>query len=182
MKRSGGILGRLAASIAAMLVLSGCPLVSNQPLSDPGAAVIDRELLGSWEALDPDSGASRTYSFLPLDGHEILARPVGEGADPSADSFRFFSTQIDGVGFLNVHELGKGASGWYILRYEVDGDELVMALVEDSLFGDRDFGSPAELAELVRANLSNPLLYAAKAGEPGRDMIWRREGMVQSGP
>jgi hypothetical protein len=112
---------RLGLLLPLALALSGCPLVSDLPLSDPASARIDEELLGTWEAPDPDSGETRLFRLTPYDEHEVLGQTIGEGAGPE-DSFRLFSTRIEGLGFLNVRELGKGAMGWYILRYAITGD------------------------------------------------------------
>jgi hypothetical protein len=160
-------------AILSLLVLAGCPLDSDFPLSDPASAAIDGELVGGWLAKDPESGESRRFTFLPFDEHELLGASQGEAAD-SVDAFRAFTTLIEGERFLNVRELGKGSSGWYILRYRIEGGKLSMSLVDDALFEGRSFSGPAELSAFLGRNLSNPRLYASGAGEAGRDFVWDR--------
>ncbi len=167
------VLPSLAALITATLLLAGCPLVSDLPLSDPATARIDEALVGMWKAQDPDSGEWRRLTFLPFDEHELVGIAPADKAD-EVDAFRVFTTRIDGESFLNIRELGTGSSGWYLLRYVMDGKRLVMTLVDDGLFKDRTFAGSAELCEFVRRNASNPLLYEARPGEEGRDMVWER--------
>jgi hypothetical protein len=81
---------------------------------------------------------------------------------------------MEGERFLNIRELDTGMSGWYLLRYVIDGQKLVMTLVDDGLFKERTFKGSAELYEFVRQNISDPRLYASKPGEENQDMIWER--------
>ena len=154
----------LALVVAVAMVLCGCPLVSEHPLSDPTTAVIDEALLGVWKTQDPESGEWRQLTFQSLDEHGLVAFTPADKAD-AVDSFRVFTTEMDGVRFLNIRELGTGTSGWYFLRYVIDGRKLVLTLIDDGLFQDRIFTGSADLYEFVHQNISDPRLYASKSGE-----------------
>jgi hypothetical protein len=159
---------RFATLILAILPLAGCPLVSDQPLSEPAAAKADEALSGSWISLDPDSAESRRLSLLPFDEHEMVGFAPGDEAG-AIDAFRAFTTEIGGVRFLNVRELGAGLSGWYFLRYVIEGESLVMTPVDDGLFEGQAIAGPEELRELIQRNISDPRIF-------GRDIVWERTG------
>jgi hypothetical protein len=165
----------LLLAIVAMFSLSGCPLVSEYPLSDPRAARVDDALIGSWRTRDLDEGEWKWLSFLPFDERELVGFATGDEED-TVDSIRAFTTTIDGIRFLNVRELGvhAGSSGWYILRYAIEGDVLAMTILDDALFEGASFAGPAELYEFVRSNLSNPLLFDPKSGEEQKDIVFER--------
>jgi hypothetical protein len=166
-RRAGGALRpSLLLAVAAALFLAGCPLVSDQPLSEPAAAEADAALAGAWISRDPDSTDSRRLSFLPFDEHELVGFAPGDEAG-SIDAFRAFTTEIGGERFLNVRELGGGRSGWYILRYAIEGERLVMTPVDDGLFEGRAVPGPEELREFIRRNRSDPRLFSG-------DMVWER--------
>jgi hypothetical protein len=158
----------LLLAFAAMLFLAGCPLVSDQPLSEPAAAETDAALAGAWISLDPDSAESRRLSFLPFDEHGLVGFAPGDEAG-AIDAFRAFTTEIGGERFLNVRELGGSQSGWYILRYAIEGERLVMTPVDDGLFEGRAFDGSEELREFILLNRSDPRLF-------GQDMVWERAG------
>lgn len=162
----------LCACLLCVLLLAGCPLSSDQPLSDPGEARIDTGLVGAWTMKDPDTGEQRVFIFLAFNDHELVGfTPADPG--PGEDAFRVFTTVIGAETFLNVQELGTNDTGWSLLHYRIDGTRLVLTLVDDGLFGDRSFGSPAELRAFVQANLADPRLYASE-GEERQDMILER--------
>ena len=163
----------LVTIVAMAMILCGCPLVSEHPLSDPATARIDEALLGVWKSQDPESGEWRRLTFQPFDGHGLVASTPADKAD-AEDSFHVFTTEMEGERFLNIRELDTGMSGWYLLRYVIDGQKLVMTLVDDGLFKERTFKGSAELYEFVRQNISDPRLYASKPGEENQDMIWER--------
>jgi hypothetical protein len=164
---------RLALVVPALtLALSGCPLVSDYPLSEPLAASIDARLLGAWERADPDTGKPTRLRFEAFDEHQLVGIALGE-PDDEISALRAFTTAIGAERFLNVREVGRGSSGWYILRYSIEGDALAMASVDDALFEGRSFAGAAQLHEFVRGNLANPALYGA-SGEDRQEMVWRR--------
>jgi hypothetical protein len=156
----------------AALALAGCPLVSDQPLSDPEAARVDPALLGAWNTKDEETGESRTLTFLPFDEHELVGFAPGD-SEGAVDAFRAFVTPIETERFLNVQELGSGSPGWFLMRYRVEADRLVLSVIDDGLFEGRQFASPQELQRFVSDHLADPRLYAV-AGEEGEDMVWER--------
>ncbi len=159
-------------ALPAMLLLAGCPLTSDHPLSDPATALIDAALVGAWKAQDADTGESRTITFLPFNEHELVGFTPGDAAD-SVDAFRVFTSAIDNERFLNVRDLGDASSDWYLVHYTINGGKLVLSVVDDGLFGERTFATSAELSAFLQQKLSDPLLYAP-AGEKRQDMVWER--------
>jgi hypothetical protein len=159
--------------LATTILLAGCPLVSDYPLSDPKASGVDQALVGEWKARVDEAEGWKIFTFLAFDEHELVGFAEGDEAG-TIDSFRAFTTEIEGERFLNVRELGKSPSGWYFLRYEVDGPRLAMAIVDDELFKDRTFAGSAELREHLRRNVSDPRLFSPRSGEPTREMLWER--------
>lgn len=171
MKRKARIPTRLAILASAVLLLAGCPLVSDHPLADPEAASIDPSLLGTWSI--ESEGEKGSVSFLAFDEHELVcfAREEKTGR---VEAFRAFATEIRGERFLNAKELGGGAGGWYILNYRVEGPKLRMRLVDDELLGGAKLESSEALGNFVEAHLADPKLYAAREGKGGFDMVWTR--------
>ena len=161
----------LVTIFSVAMILCGCPLVSEHPLSDPATASVDAALIGAWRSQDPESGEWRRLTFQSSDGHVLVATTPVDKAD-AEDSFRVFTTEMDGERFLNIRELGTGMSGWYLLRYVIDGRKLVMTLVDDGLFQGRTFTGSAELYDFVHQNISDPRLYASRPDEENQDMIW----------
>jgi hypothetical protein len=168
MARPGTWAGRAAALVgvaAAVLLLAGCPYGSDQPLADPALAVPDQALIGTWQAQDPETGETLSFTFVPFNGHEMVGFSREIGSDDTAISvFRIFITRVGQQGFLNVQEL-RGDSDqpqWYFARYRFAGDALMVRLVDDTLFGSKSFATPQALQSFVLANLEDPRLY----GEP----------------
>ena len=167
--RAAGRWGLLLAVIAA---LGGCPLSSDTPLSDPGGASADPVLVGTWKTQDPETGEWNRLTIFPFDEHEMVGfAPENDSSKVSA--FRLFVTSIGTQRFLNVQELGGGDSGWFFARYEIILQRLRMTIVDDGLFGESTFASPADLREFFRAHLADPLLYAPEGDKP-METTWER--------
>jgi hypothetical protein len=164
----------IAAAILLPLLLSGCPLLSEYPLSDPRTASVDRGLLGDWRIESPDADGNGTFSFLAFDERELVGI-AREDQGGKVEAYRAFTSEIAGERFLNVRELRAGASGWYILRYRIEGDELLMRLVDDALLGGASPAGSAELRAFVERNLDKPELYGTRQGEASGEMKWRRQ-------
>jgi hypothetical protein len=164
---------RIFSSIAATLLLSGCPLLSDYPLSDPKAAEIDAELIGSWQNQDADSGKVTSLRFVPFDEHELVGLATGD-KDGESSALRAFTTTIEGTRFISVKELGNGSSSWSILRYAVEGGKLRLTSVDDGLFRGRVLSGSGELYEAIKRNLADPRLYSPADGEDATEMVWDR--------
>jgi hypothetical protein len=161
----------LAASAA--LLLAGCPLIADYPLSDPKAAHIDADLCGSWETRDAESGKASYLRFMPFDEHELVGITTnGDGAEASA--LRAFTTVIEGTKFINVRELGKDISGWSILRYGIEDGALRLTSIDDGLLRGKDYVSSSGLYEMIKLNLDDPRLFAPSEGEAPFEMVWSR--------
>lgn len=162
---------RLSAFLA-VLLLSGCPYSSDEPLSDPAAASIDLSLAGVWRTRDADSGEYGLIVIQPFDEHELAACAQG-AAGEDVDMYRLFVTVIGEDRFLNIRELGMDDAEWYFARYEASADRLVLRLIDDTLFDSRTFSSQRERREFIGAHLSDPRLYASDGGDPD-DMVMER--------
>jgi hypothetical protein len=157
---------------SAILALAGCPLESDQPLSDPSSALVDAALVGAWRMRDSETGEWHRLTLVAFDEHELVAFTPGDAPD-SIDALRVFITPVGDQSFMNLKELGSSSSGWYLARYAIDAGHLTLSVVDDSLFIGRSFASPQELHAFVETRLSDPRLYAGP-GETPQDMVWER--------
>ena len=154
------------------LLVTGCPFTSDRPLSDPGAAVSEPGLAGQWRMRDPDSGEWHVLTIVPFDEHQMVAfAPDNDGSKVSG--YRLFVTTVGSQRFLNLQELGTSEPGWFFARFDLEGDHLRLAIVDDTLFQNRSFASSAELAGFLRAHLSDPRLYGAEGEHPSEAALER---------
>jgi hypothetical protein len=170
------IMGRSTLCLAIalpVLLLAGCPLVSDYPLSDPKAARIDSSLLGSWRIEGQDANDRGSLTLFPFDEHELVG-VAREEKTGKLEAFRAFATEVRGERFLNARELGGGSAGWYILNYRLDGQKLLLRPVDDGLFREAKVSSSAEILGLVESGLDDPKLYAAKESGVSVDMVLTR--------
>jgi hypothetical protein len=70
--------------------------------------------------------------------------------------------------------LGAASSGWYLLRYRIEGSKLLMRLVDDGLFRGTSISSSAQLSDFIGLNAANPRLYAPEEDKAPYDMTWTR--------
>jgi hypothetical protein len=174
MRPTGRAASRLAILASTILLLVGCPLVSDYPLSDPKASSIDQSLIGKWKAENPDPKDQGIFTFLPFDEHELVGFTRGDEPG-STEAIRAFTTEVEGERFLNARELGKASPGWYLLRYRIEGSKLLMRLVDEGLFHGASISSSAQLLDFIRQNVANPKLYAPERDKAPYDMTWTRE-------
>jgi hypothetical protein len=163
---------RRSSAFLAVLLLSGCPYSSDEPLSDPAAASIDPSLVGVWRTRDADSGEYGLIVIQPFNEHELAACAQDAGGE-DIEMYRLFVTVIGEEHFLNIRELGGDDAEWNFARYEASAGRLVLRLIDDALFDSRTFSSQRERREFIGAHLSDPLLYASDGGDPD-DMIMER--------
>lgn len=163
---------RRAALLLVAAALFGCPLASDKPLSDPGSAAPDPALVGTWQAVDPESGETTLVKILVFNSHEMVA--VAPESDPAkVGAMRLFPTRIGAQAFLNIQELGSDGSGWFFASYTLEHDTLRMKIVDDELFKDRTFATSDELRSFIGRNLADPRLYAAKDETPSELVLQR---------
>jgi hypothetical protein len=147
------------------MILAACPYTSDQPLSDPAAAAIDRSLVGTWKMQDKDSKEWHTLTFLAWDDRQLVAIADG-GENEKPDAYRVFMTTIEHERFLNVQQLGADENRqWYFARYGIRDGRLYLSLVDDALFASRSFASSEALRDFIRKNLADPRLYAGDDNE-----------------
>jgi hypothetical protein len=163
---------RRAFTLLAVILLSGCPYSSDEPLSDPSSAAIDPSLLGAWRTKNSDTGEWQSLSFIRFNDHEMLSY-AREDSTGEVSLCRLFLTEIGSERFLNIRELATKDAPWYVARYAMDGDRCILTFVDDGLFDSRVFGSAEERRQFIQARLANPLLYAPEGAEP-LEMILER--------
>jgi len=178
----GGRVAMTALLFLAVSLLAGCPLVSDTPLSDPRSAVTDPGLIGTWRAVDPETGEAHVLRIERFDEHGMVG--VAQEADPQKTSImRLFPTRVGPEAFLSIQELGHEATGWYLARYRLENGALRLKLVDDELFKDRRFSSSDELRAFVARNLADPRLYASAGDTPAEMVLERAEPPADgSGP
>jgi hypothetical protein len=114
-------------------LVCGC-LVSLQPLSSAAQATVDEQLLGVWRAHDP--GEDLVYLHIGRgDKRMTEATMVEHRDDGTYKAFRYtaFPTKAEGMTLLNVMspEDHKDTKGYDIVRYQIDGKTLSIALLSE---------------------------------------------------
>jgi hypothetical protein len=171
MNRAQYLLGICRAGVVvAVLLLCGCPFSSDTPLADPTTGVKDKDLAGTWQMRDPESGELITLSFHPFNEHEYVA--VSQDAE-KLETYRVFATTVSGERFLNVRQIDSDDTGWYFARYQLNGSQLFLRFVDDGLFRSQVFAAPIDLHNFVRDHIADPLLYAPADDDP-MDSVWDR--------
>jgi len=142
--------------LAALLLLAGCPYGSEFPLGSPEEAILDEALLGTWEAVDgQDEEPPLTIRSA---GDRLLLITSEDSAEEEAEPIPAFVSELEGERFLNIRD----ARQYFYARYKVQGDRLLLRIVDEELFEGKTFSSTEELRAFVRANLTDPRLYAGE--------------------
>jgi hypothetical protein len=160
--------------LLAILSLTGCPYSSDQPLSDPVSATPDPGLLGQWTMQDRESGEEVTLTFSAAGGHEMAASALAD-TDAKETRYRVFVTLVGPAGFLNVREIGGDGEGWYFVRYRIDGDRLLLHVVDEALFASASSPTPDDLRGIILQHLEDPALYGDEPGQ-STEAVWERAG------
>jgi hypothetical protein len=166
---------RLAGIAVLVLSLGGCPFTADTPLSDPAAARLDPDIVGTWRTRDGETGEWNALTILPFNGREMVGFTPG-GSPGKIDAFRLFVTDIGADRFLNFRQVeaqdtGASDGGWSFAKYRVVDNRLFLSVVDDGLFENGQFATAAELREFFRQHLSDPRLYAAD-DEQSVETVW----------
>jgi hypothetical protein len=146
-----------------LILLTGCPYESREPLSVPADAKIDGRLLGRWKYEDKESKEVGFLAISRFSDTELLI-VVEENGKKVPDMMRGFVTAVEGRNFLNLQEI-KGSYGdrkWIFVSYEAGDCSLTFRAVNDSLApagGDRGSLTSRQVFELIRKNLPNKNIY-----------------------
>jgi hypothetical protein len=152
---------RLLLWVAAALLLAGCPLSSQFPLDSPADAQEDAALLGIWRTT-ADNEEPFTLTIRAAGGGQLLF--VAESPEEEAESFPAFVSAVGGELFLNLQDAAE-AGEWYFANYRIEGERLLLRLVDDELFASRSFASGPELRAFLLENLHAPALYGGQGTE-----------------
>jgi hypothetical protein len=161
-----------ALLLLAVLLLSGCPYSSDEPLSDPLSAIFDPSLLGAWQTRDEESDEWQRLTIYRFNERELVAW-ARDDASGEVSLSRLFLTEIGGQRFLNILELGSDDAPWHFALCIMEGNRCVLRFLDDGLFDSRTFGSAEERRQFIRAHLADPLLYASDGRNP-MEMILER--------
>ena len=147
--------------VVSLLLLTGCPYESTVPLSSPGLARIDSDLIGKWMMEDKESKESAALTISRFNEKELLIIISEEGRE--AETLRAFVTLIGNQKFLNLQEM-RGAyedRKWMFVNYSIKDCALTYRLVNDSLLKDRAKAglSQKELYGFIKKNLTNKTVY-----------------------
>jgi hypothetical protein len=145
-----------------LLLLTGCPYESREPLSSPADAKMDGKLLGRWKYEDKESKEVGFLTVLRFNDTEVLI-VTEEGGKKVPDMMRGFVTTVEGRNFLNIQEM-KGAYGdrkWIFVSYTIGACDLTYQVVNESLVpaaGEEGLTSQ-KVIELLRKNIGNKDIY-----------------------
>jgi hypothetical protein len=165
------------ATSALCALLCGC-LVSLHPLSSPAEAAPDPQLLGVWVAHDKGEDLMYLHIGLGKKGMtEAMLVEHGEDGRYKVSRYSAFPTKIEGMSLLNViaPEEHKDTRGYDIMRYQVDGNSLSLALMsEDAVKHDITDGKlegkvePGTYGDTTITASSRELLAYIKSADPSR--------------
>ncbi len=151
----------VALLFLSLLVLSGCPLKSRQPLGDARGAPMDEKLLGEWAAAGPGKAEEGILRIFRFNETEYYLESF-DGKDRKTDRYRGYLATVDNVRFLNVQEIADKPSGgdFHFARISMpDDNALTLRIVEGDLPGGESATSGSGLLSYIRTHIENPKLY-----------------------
>ena len=148
--------------LLAIPFLSGCPYVSEVPLSASEDSVIDGRLLGAWSAVDEEGNRTSEegmVTFIQFNKHEYLI-VLTKGDE--VQRIRAFVTEIEDYTFLNCQEIknhGRKRTRYIFIEYKFESpDEVLLRIVEGELF-EKQFQTSEALFDFLQSNVDNSKLY-----------------------
>lgn len=149
-------------SLLLLLLLTGCPYESRNPLGMPAGAKIDEKLLGKWKYEDKENGEAGLVTISRFNDSELLLVLEEEGKK-ERQMLRGFVTNIAGRKFLNLQEIQGGyeTRQWIFASYTTGDCSLTYRVVNDSLVpaGKAPELSSGQLYELIKNNIRNSHIY-----------------------
>jgi hypothetical protein len=118
----------------ALLVLAGCGVTSDHPLSDEKTSVVDEDLIGRWRAVKAGTGKETSAVFVGrVKGTKNTLEAVGLELDDEqhvrVQRFRLYATTIGDRRYLSA--TGEMTGPYMFLRYaKPDEDTLHLYLME----------------------------------------------------
>jgi len=151
---------RVLVILCLSMAFFGCPYETGTPLGPPEEAVIDRELIGSWECRSGKDDQPWSLSVFRFDSRQYYLYITAEGEPPS--HFRAFGTVLEGRPFLNVVQLeitdaGRSERYWFLQYVIEDRKHLAMRIIRDELL--KDVSDAASVRAAVSRQINNPRLY-----------------------
>jgi len=149
-------------SLPLLVLLTGCPYESRNPLSLPAEAKIDNKLIGKWKLEDKEKGDAGLVTISRFNNTELLII-LEEDGKKEQEMMRGFVTSIAGEKFLNLQDIKGGyeARRWTFARYTTGDCILTYRILNDSIApsgADHDLSS-GQLYELIKKNLGNTHIY-----------------------
>lgn len=114
----------LALGSVLCLILAGCTVTSDNPLSSPDTAQADQRLVGDWFSKKDKT----TFHFTVSKGGWMHVKITQSNPGGKTDSYDFFPTTIGSTTFLNVQnedDDGHHIKGYILLRYTISGNHVL---------------------------------------------------------
>ncbi len=150
----------LSASLLLILAgLCGCPYESRAPLAESGVPPLDSRLLGTWSALDRESGDVSSLTVLAFNASEYLIQTAED--DGSWSLYRGVPFTIAETQFVQINEVepDAGPHGYIFARYHALSDETIeVRFVGERLLSDSLSADPGAIAATIAAHLKDPML------------------------
>lgn len=142
------------------LVLAGCDFTV--PLSGTPGMAIDTRAVGLWEMSKPD-GKTERLLVLPFNDREyFISWPEDAPTELYARAHLF---EFSGMVLVQLQWFGNSDGAvpdddrnYQVAAYEITGDVLEIRMLNPGVIG-KDFGSSADLAGAVKANINNKNLF-----------------------
>lgn len=109
--------------LAAVFLLTACPVGLKYSLGEPGTETIDQDLIGIWECDNKDSEISK-IQFVARDKHSLSAKIIEQGASYAVEDLEFivYQTELEGQLFLIFK--GTSETPYYHYHYKKEGDKI----------------------------------------------------------
>lgn len=142
--------------------LFGCR--ADEPLAPLSGARFDEGLIGAWQLIDADSGASAEAPMLVMrfGETEYIAGHLALGNETfNLDTlYRFYVTEHAGYRFLNLQPLEEDVGHYYFMRLEsVTEDDVVLQILPEDVFPSEDMTS-GELVGFLLEHAEDPALFS----------------------
>jgi len=142
--------------VAAGLLLSACNY--DFPLTNQPTHPIEPGLVGNWVSYDQDEQKLLFMTVRRLDDATYVVSLDG-------DLYRAFHSDFAGLALLSIQNLQSGSDAgkysYYRYALQPDGDHLSLWGVSPKIIPEQT-KSQGEAQQLIKANLTNPKLFAAE--------------------
>ena len=145
MRRLGSVATAVFGSLAAIVLLSGCPYRSDVPLDTPSTAV-DSRLVGLWR-----EEVSPSVAVYDIEADGEFGYKVAVKGDSGTTVYRAYLTPVGDHTYVNLRD-GADAGSYSLFRLEVadDGSTFTLHPVTENIT--EQFTQSADLRAFVAKN------------------------------